>query len=147
MYFRRLLLKSKLMKNILVPVGSTKNGINNLKYAVNFASMNGGKVYLMSVYKDSLKIEDLAKVNEFWANEKDNQLKDVIKAVNTQGVEVIRQTTKGKPFELSVDPQIILSLGEGADKIYTVGDMIEFSAAGKDTCLIQGQVLPSVDDK
>lgn len=99
MYFRRLLLKSKLMKNILVPVGSTKNGINNLKYAVNFASMNGGKVYLMSVYKDSLKIEDLAKVNEFWANEKDNQLKDVIKAVNTQGVEVIRQTTKGKPFD------------------------------------------------
>jgi len=99
MYFRRLLFKSKLMKNILVPVGSTKNGINNLKYAVNFASMNGGKVYLMSVYKDSLKIEDLAKVNEFWANEKDNQLKDVVKAVNTQGVEVIRQTTKGKPFD------------------------------------------------
>jgi len=99
MYFCAKLYNSKLMKNILVPVGSTENGINNLKYAVNFASMNGGKVYLMSVYEDSLKIEDLAKVNEFWANEKDNQLKDVIKAVNTQGVEVIRKTTKGKPFD------------------------------------------------
>jgi len=87
------------MKNILVPVGSTKNGINNLKYAVNFASISGGKVYLISVYEDTLKIEDLAKVNEFWANEKDNQLKDVIKAVNTQGIEVIKQSIKGNPFE------------------------------------------------
>ncbi len=87
------------MKNILVPVGSTKNGINNLKYAINFASISGGKVYLISVYEDTLKLEDLAKVNEFWANEKDNQLKDVIKAVNTQGVEVIRQSIEGNPFE------------------------------------------------
>lgn len=99
MYFCTKLFNSKLMKNILVPVGSTENGINNLKYAVNFASMNGGKVFLMSVYKDSSKIEDLAKVNEFWAKEKDNQLKDVIKAVNTEGVEVIRHATKGNPFD------------------------------------------------
>ena len=87
------------MKNILVPVGSTKNGINNLKYAVNFASMNGGKVYLISVYEDSTKLEDLSKVNEFWVNEKRQQLKDVIKAVNTEGVEVIRQSIKGNPYE------------------------------------------------
>ena len=87
------------MKNILVPVGSTINGINNLKYAVNLASISGGKVFLISVYKDALKIEDLAKVNEFWVNEKDNQLKDVIKAVNTKGVEVIRQAIKGDPFD------------------------------------------------
>ena len=87
------------MKNILVPVGSTINGINNLKYAVNLASISGGKVFLISVYKDALKIEDLAKVNEFWVNEKDNQLKDVIKAVNTKGIEVIRQAIKGDPFD------------------------------------------------
>ena len=87
------------MKNILVPVGSTKNGINNLKYAVNFASINGGKVYLISVYEDATKIEDLAKVNEFWIREKENQLKDIIKAVNIKGVEVITQSIKGNPFE------------------------------------------------
>lgn len=87
------------MKNILVPVGSTKSGINNLKYALNFASMNGGKVFLMSVYKDSMKIEDIAKVNEFWKNEKEQQLKDVIKAVNTKGVEIAIQAIKGDPFD------------------------------------------------
>ncbi len=87
------------MKNILVPVGTTESGINNLKYALNFASINGGKVYLISVYEDSTKLEDLTKVNEFWVNEKRQQLKDVIKAVNTNGVEVISEAIKGNPFE------------------------------------------------
>lgn len=87
------------MKNILVPVGSTKSGINNLKYAINFASISGGKVYLISVYEDATKIEDIVKVNEFWINEKRQQLKDVIKAVNTKGVEIISEAIKGNPFE------------------------------------------------
>jgi len=32
------------MKNILVPIGSTENGINNLKNAINFASISGGTI-------------------------------------------------------------------------------------------------------
>ena len=39
------------MKNILVPVGSSENGINNLKYAINFASISGATVYLIKINK------------------------------------------------------------------------------------------------
>lgn len=87
------------MKNILVPVGTTESGINNLKYALNLASLNKGKVFLISVYEDDSKLKDIAKVNEFWANEKSQQLKDVIKGVNSEGVEIITQSIKGNPFD------------------------------------------------
>lgn len=87
------------MKNILVPVGTTESGINNLKYALNFASLDGGKVFLISVYEDESKLKDIASVNEFWVNEKRQQLKDVIEGVNCKGVEVISQSIKGNPFE------------------------------------------------
>ena len=87
------------MKNILVPVGTTESGINNLKYALNIASLNEGKVFLISVYEDDSKLKDIAKVNEFWVNEKSQQLKDVIKGVNSKGVEIITQSIKGNPFE------------------------------------------------
>jgi len=85
------------MKNILVPVGTTESGINNLKYALNLASLNQGKVFLVSVYEDELK--DIANVNEFWIKEKHQQLKDVINGVNSEGVEIIMQSIKGNPFE------------------------------------------------
>ncbi|MBV1924467.1 MAG: universal stress protein [Flavobacteriaceae bacterium] len=87
------------MKNILVPVGTTESGINNLKYALNLASINGGKVFLISVYEDESKLKDIANVNEFWINEKRQQLKDVMNGVNSEGVEVITQSIKGNPFE------------------------------------------------
>ena len=52
------------MKSILVPVSSTENGINNLKYAIHFASMSGAKVYLINLYKEFSKVGQLAKVNQ-----------------------------------------------------------------------------------
>ncbi len=87
------------MKNILVPVGSTENGINNLKYAVNFASMSGGKVYLINIYKEFSKVGGLTKVNQLMIHENEKQLEEVISAVNTIGVEVIAKPIKGNPFE------------------------------------------------
>ena len=87
------------MKNILVPVNSTENGINNLKYAVNFASMSGGKVYLINIYKEFSKVGGLTKVNQLMINESANQLQKVIDAVNTTAVEVIAKPIKGNPFE------------------------------------------------
>ncbi len=87
------------MKNILVPVGNTKNGINNLKYAVNFASMSGGKVYLINIYKEFSKVGTITKVNQLMITENENQLNEVIAAVNTVGVEVIAKPIKGNPFE------------------------------------------------
>ena len=87
------------MKNILVPVGSTENGINNLKYAVNFASMSGGTVYLINIYKEFSKVGGLTKVNQLMIDENEKQLEEVISAVNTIGVEVIAKPVKGNPFD------------------------------------------------
>ncbi|MFT4699196.1 MAG: nucleotide-binding universal stress UspA family protein [Flavobacteriaceae bacterium] len=87
------------MKNILVPVGTTESGINNLKYAINLASISGGKVFLISVYEDESKLKDMINVNEFWIKEKSQQLKDVINGINSEGVEINAQSIKGNPFE------------------------------------------------
>ena len=87
------------MNNILVPVGSTDNGINNLKYAVNFASISGGTVYLINVYKEFSKVAGLTKVNQFIIDENKDQLEEIIKAVNTKGVRVIANPVKGNPYD------------------------------------------------
>ena len=43
------------MKNILVPIGSSKNAISNLQYAIDLASFIGDvNVYVISVFKESL---------------------------------------------------------------------------------------------
>ncbi len=86
------------MKNILVPVGSTENGINNLKYAVNFASISGGTVYLINVYKEYAKIGGIKEVDQFELDKSGKLLSNVIKSVNTKGVEVITKPIKGDPF-------------------------------------------------
>jgi len=87
------------MKNILVPVGSTQNGINNLKYAVNLASMSGGMVYLINVYKEFSKVGGLTKVNQLIIEENLEQLDEIINAVNTKGVNVVSKPVKGNPFD------------------------------------------------
>jgi len=87
------------MKNILVPVGSVDSGINNLKYAVNFASMSGAKVYLINLYKEFSKVAGLTKVNQLVIDDSQAILDEVLRAVDTKGVEVIDKPVKGDPFE------------------------------------------------
>ena len=38
------------MKNILVPVGSSKNAKSHLQYAIDFAKAFGAKVYVVQIY-------------------------------------------------------------------------------------------------
>lgn len=87
------------MKNILVPVGSTENGVNNLRYAVNFALMSGAKVYLINLYKEFSKVGNLTKVNQLIVDENEAQLEEVLSSVDTKGVEVMAKAIKGDPFE------------------------------------------------
>lgn len=87
------------MKNILVPVGSTKNGVNNLKYAVNFASMSGATVYLINLYKEFSKVHGLTKVNQLIIEDHETQLHEILDQVDTKGVNVIAKPIKGDPFE------------------------------------------------
>lgn len=86
------------MKNILVPVGSKRGGLNNLQYAVNFAAMTGARVYLVNVYKEFSKVAGLTKVNRLMMEDSEALLNDLMKEVDTQGVEVIAKPVKGDPF-------------------------------------------------
>lgn len=87
------------MKNILVPVGSTENGVNNLKYAVNFAIMSGATVYLINIYKVYSKAGGMTKVTQVAMEDHQAQLDEVLRRVDTQGVEVVAKPIKGDPME------------------------------------------------
>lgn len=87
------------MKNILVPVGSTENGITNLRYAVQLASMSGAKVYLINIYKEFSKAGGLGKVTQLAMEDNEAQLVEVQAAVDTKDVEVTARAIKGNSFE------------------------------------------------
>lgn len=87
------------MKSILVPVGNTQNGVNNLRYAVNFAIMSGAKVYLINIYKEFSKAGGLAKVTNLAVEDNRTQLEEVLGQVDTKGVEVFAQPIKGNPYD------------------------------------------------
>lgn len=88
-----------IMKNILVPIGNKKNGINNLKYAINFAAMTGAKVYVINLFKEFSKVGGLTKVNQMLIEESKMLLDEVLSQVDTKGVTVITKPIKGDPYE------------------------------------------------
>jgi nucleotide-binding universal stress UspA family protein len=87
------------MKNILVPVGSKESGLNNLKYAVNFAAITGARVYVINIYKEFSKVAGLTKVNQLMIDDSEDILDSLLSQVDTKGVEVIAKPIKGDPFD------------------------------------------------
>ncbi|MBP93740.1 MAG: universal stress protein UspA, partial [Flavobacteriaceae bacterium] len=51
------------MKNILVPVGSSKNAVSHLQYAVDFAKAFGAKIYVVQVYNVYSKAGTMIKID------------------------------------------------------------------------------------
>ena len=86
------------MKNILVPVGSSENGINNLKYAINFASISGATVYLIKINKEYARIGGIKEVDQFELYKSGKLLSNIINSVNAKGIKVITKPIKGDPF-------------------------------------------------
>lgn len=87
------------MKNILVPVGNMENGVNNLRYAINFAMITGARVYVINLYKEFSKVAGLTKVNELMMQDSEEILEKLLAEVDTQGVDVVAKSVKGDPFE------------------------------------------------
>lgn len=71
------------MKNILVPVGSIENGINNLRYATSFAAMTNARIYVTCI--KTLATELI--------------LKEVLENVNTKDIQVVSKAISGDVFE------------------------------------------------
>ena len=84
------------MKNILIPVGSSKNAVSHLQYAVDFARVFGAKLYVVQIFNVYTKAGTIIKVDDILEKESLAFLKSHVEKVDTQGVEVIVKTFKGK---------------------------------------------------
>lgn len=84
------------MKNILVPVGSSKNAVSHLQYAVDFAKEFGAKLFVVQVYNVYTKAGTMMKVDHILERESLEFLKSHVSNVDTKGVEVIVKALKGK---------------------------------------------------
>lgn len=84
------------MKNILVPVGSSKNAVSHLQYAVDFAKAFGAKIYVVQVYNVYTKAGTMIKIDHILERESLEFLNSHIAKVDTKGVEVVVKTFKGK---------------------------------------------------
>src|SRR5690606_5185926 len=87
------------MKTILVPVGSSKNAVNHLQYAVDFAKAFGAKLYVVQVFNVYTKAGTIIKVDHILERESLEFLKSHVEKVDTKGVEVHIKTFKGKLVE------------------------------------------------
>ena len=84
------------MKNILVPVGSSKNAVSHLQYAVDFAEAFEAKLFIVQVYNVYTKAGTMVKVDEIIERESKAFLEDLVSKIDTKGVNVIVKTLKGK---------------------------------------------------
>lgn len=84
------------MKNILVPVGSSKNAKSHLQYSVDFAKAFGAKLYIVQVYNVYTKAGTMIKIDHILERESQEFLKNLVAQIDTKGVEVHTRTLKGK---------------------------------------------------
>ncbi|MFC4722754.1 universal stress protein [Geojedonia litorea] len=84
------------MKNILVPVGSSKNAESHLQYAVDFARSFGARLYVVQIYNVYTKAGTMVKVDHILERESLAFLKSHVEKVDTTGVDVVVKTFKGK---------------------------------------------------
>ncbi|PQV49494.1 nucleotide-binding universal stress UspA family protein [Jejuia pallidilutea] len=83
------------MKNILVPVGSSKNAISHLQYAVDFAEAFGAKLFVVQVYNVFTKAGTMINVDKIIERESLEFLQGLVKQVDTKNVDVFVRTLKG----------------------------------------------------
>lgn len=83
------------MKSILVPVGSSKNAVSHLQYAVEFARAFGAKVYVIQTYNVYTKAGTMIKVDHILERESLEFLNSHVERIDKKGVEVIVKTYKG----------------------------------------------------
>ncbi|MGB1312894.1 universal stress protein [Bizionia paragorgiae] len=87
------------MKNILVPVGSSKNALSHLQYAVDFARAAGARLYVVQIYNIYSKAGAMIKIDDILERESLLFLKELISQVDTKGVDIVAKTFKGTLIE------------------------------------------------
>lgn len=83
------------MKNILVPVGSSKNAKSHLQYAVDFAKEFNAKLFIVQVYNVYTKAGTMIKVDHILERESKEYLNSLVSQIDTKDVEVVVRVLKG----------------------------------------------------
>jgi len=84
------------MNNILVPVGSSKNALSHLQYAIDFAEAFDAKLFVVQVYNVYTKAGTMLKVDQIIERESKAFLDNLVSQVDTKNVDVVVKTLKGK---------------------------------------------------
>ena len=84
------------MKNILVPVGSSKNALSHLQYAVDFAEAVNAKLFIVQVYNVYTKAGTMIKVDHIIERESKSFLANLVSKIDTKKVDVSVKVLKGK---------------------------------------------------
>ncbi len=84
------------MKNILVPVGSSKNTLSHLQYAVDFAEAFGAKLFIVQIYNVYTKAGTIIKIEPIIERESKAFLNDLVSKIDTKNVNIVIKTIKGK---------------------------------------------------
>ncbi|MET1258648.1 universal stress protein [Flagellimonas sp. DF-77] len=100
------------MNNILVPVGTSPDSIETLKYAIDFAADFGSKVYVMDVFSVSSGAGNLANIERKVATNSRQHIKELIADVDTKGVDINIATYNGDIIDglLEIDKELDIDL-------------------------------------
>ncbi|GAA4280344.1 universal stress protein [Gaetbulibacter aestuarii] len=83
------------MKNILVPIGTSKNASRHLQYAIDFAEAFGAKLFVIQVYNVYTRAGTMIKVDKIIERESLKTLKRLVARINTKGVDITIKVLKG----------------------------------------------------
>jgi nucleotide-binding universal stress UspA family protein len=118
------------MKNLLVPIGSNENARNTLQYAIEFAREFDSRIYLIHVYSSSKVSGSFKNVDDIIERDSREILKEHVKSVDSEGVEIILSTLKGHSESdtlkqliklLDIDMIIASPKNDGADESTFIG--------------------------
>ncbi|MBT8186359.1 MAG: universal stress protein [Croceitalea sp.] len=76
------------MNNILVPIGTSPDSHETLKYAVDFAADYGANVFIMDVFMITSAAGSLGNVQKKVAKSTREQIKEVVAKIDTRGLDI-----------------------------------------------------------
>jgi len=118
------------MKNLLVPIGSSENALNTLRYAIEFAREFDARIYLIHVFSSSKISGSFINVDKVMERDSRQVLKDHLSKVDPKGVEIITSTLKGHSEKdtlkqliklLDIDMIIASTKNDGSDDTIFIG--------------------------
>ena len=84
------------MKNILVPVGNSKNIESHLQYAVDFAHAFGARLYLVQVCDKRIKAKTSGAEGNGWERESLSYIDGLLAKTDTKTVDIVIKSFTGK---------------------------------------------------